>query len=165
MLDAVTREIVVPASPAEAWVAVTNPVQVAEWFGDSAQIDLRVGGSVRFTWPAGEVSHGVVVAVEPVTRFAFRWDVFGTIADPTRFTEVDFRIRAVDGGTAIRVTERGLQALAQADVAPYLDDLVEEHIDGWRNEMSDLAEWLGSGSRAAHAARAGLGAPLRRSLG
>jgi uncharacterized protein YndB with AHSA1/START domain len=163
MLDAVTREIVVSASPAEAWAAVTNPLEVAEWFGDSAQIDLRVGGSVRFTWPAGEVSHGVVVAVEPVTRFTFRWDVFGTIADPTRFTEVDFRIRAVDGGTAVRVTERGLQALAQADVSTYLDDLVEEHIDGWRNEMSDLASWLGS--RSALAARVGLDAPLRRSLG
>jgi uncharacterized protein YndB with AHSA1/START domain len=142
MLDDVTREITVSATPAQAWTAVTNPPDVSEWFGDSAQIDLRVGGPVRFTWPAGEVSRGVVVAVEPGIRFAFRWDVFGTVTDPTLFTEVEFRIRPAEGGAAVRVTERGLQALVDAGVAPYLEDLVEEHIDGWRNEMGDLGRTL-----------------------
>src|SRR6185437_7189260 len=104
--------------------------------------DLRVGGPVRFTWPAGEVSRGVVVAIEPAQLFAFRWDVFGSVSDPTLFTEVEFRIRAHRDGTVIRVTERGLRGLVEGGVAPYLDDLVEEHVDGWRNEMNDLAELL-----------------------
>ncbi len=95
-----------------------------------------------FHWPAGEVSRGVVVTVDEPRVFAFRWDVFGTIADPTLYPEVEFRVSTSGPHTLVRVTERGLRGLAEAGVAPYLDDLVEEHVDGWRNEMSDLTALL-----------------------
>jgi uncharacterized protein YndB with AHSA1/START domain len=138
MLDCVTREIVVSAGVEQVWTALTDPGRVAQWFGDSAEIDLRVGGPVRFTWPAGEVSKGAVTAVEPMTTFAFSWDVFGTIVDPSLFTQVEFRLRPVDGGTSVRVLETGLNALVANGVATDLDELFEEHVDGWRNEMTDL---------------------------
>ncbi len=142
MLDVVTREVEIPARPEAVWAAITDGEQVARWFGDSARIDLRVGGAVRYTWPAGEVATGVVTAVEPLRRFVFRWDVFGTITDPGLFTTVAFALRPIADGTAVRVTESGLRALVDAGVAAELEDLVEEHIDGWRNEMSDLARYL-----------------------
>jgi uncharacterized protein YndB with AHSA1/START domain len=145
MLDCVTRETTVRAGVHQVWAAITDPAQVAQWFGDTAEIDLRVGGAVRFTWPAGEVSQGVVTELEPMTTFAFRWDVFGSIVDPGVFTQVEFRLRPVDEGTSIRVLETGLDALVQSGVAIDPDELFEEHIDGWRNEMSDLASYLESG--------------------
>jgi uncharacterized protein YndB with AHSA1/START domain len=150
MHDDVTRKITVSATPWAAWVALTDPAIIAGWFGDSAQVDLRVGGSVRFTWPAGEVSQGVVVTAEEPTRFAFRWDVFGTITDPTRFTTVEFTIRPVAAGTTVQVRETGLRALVEAGIAPNAEDLVEEHVDGWRNEMADLATLLESRPPATH---------------
>lgn len=142
MLDVVTREVAVPTSPQVTWTALTDPALVARWFGDTAEIDLRVGGAVRFHWPAGEISSGVVVAVEAPTLFTFRWDVFGSVADPTLYTEVEFRVRATLEGSVVQVTERGLRGLVEGGVAPDLDDLVEEHVDGWRNEMTDLAALL-----------------------
>jgi uncharacterized protein YndB with AHSA1/START domain len=142
MLDCVTREVVVSVGVERVWAALTDPRQVAQWFGDTAQIDLRVGGPVRFTWPAGEVSKGVVRAVEPMTTFAFSWDVFGTIVDPSLFTQVEFRLRPVNGGTSVRVLETGLDAMARAGVATDLEELFEEHVDGWRNEMTDLVRHL-----------------------
>jgi uncharacterized protein YndB with AHSA1/START domain len=144
MLDDVTREVTVSATPWAVWTALTDPETIAGWFGDSAQVDLRVGGSVRFTWPAGEISHGVIVSAEAPTRFAFRWDVFGTITDPTLFTTVEFTIHPVAQGTAVRVSETGLSALVEAGIALNVEDLVEEHVDGWRNEMGDLAVLLES---------------------
>ena len=142
MLDCVTREEVIATSPEALWAALTEPDQVARWFGDTAEIDLRVGGTVRFGWPAGEVSKGVVTAVEPGKIFAFKWDVFGTITDPGSFTHVEFRLHRVDGGTAVRVLETGLETLHATGVAPDPEELFEEHIDGWRNEMSDLVDYL-----------------------
>jgi uncharacterized protein YndB with AHSA1/START domain len=142
MLDFVTREEIVAASPEVLWAALTEADQVARWFGDTAEIDLRVGGAVRFTWPAGEVSKGVVTVVEPGVRFGFSWDVFGSIVDPGAFTHVEFRLHPVDGGTSVRVVETGLETLHETGVAPDLEDLFEEHIDGWRNEMSDLVDYV-----------------------
>ena len=43
----------------------------------------------------------------------------------------------------------GLLALVDAGIAPNLEDLVEEHVDGWRNEMGDLAMLLESRQPAA----------------
>jgi uncharacterized protein YndB with AHSA1/START domain len=145
MHDNVTRETVVSAGLDEVWAALTDAAVVSKWFGDRAQIDLRVGGAVRYSWPAGEVSKGVVTKVRPKSAFAFSWDVFGTVADPSDFTHVEFRLRPVEGGTAVRVTETGLERLVEAGVATDREELLEEHVDGWRNEMSDLAHYLERG--------------------
>jgi hypothetical protein len=40
------------------------------------------------------------------------------------------------------VEESGLEAVSHSGVAPNLDELVEEHVDGWRNEMSDLVRYV-----------------------
>jgi uncharacterized protein YndB with AHSA1/START domain len=140
----VTREVIIDATAATVWSALTTADEVAQWFGDSATIDLRVGGQVRFTWPAGELSTGVVTAVEPMSLFAYRWDIFGTLDDPTLFTLVEFQLEAVEGGTSLRLTESGLPAVAEANGEDELEDLVEEHVDGWRNEISDLVRYIES---------------------
>jgi uncharacterized protein YndB with AHSA1/START domain len=142
MLDVVSRDEVVTAELAEVWRALTDAGRVAQWFGDRAEVDLRVGGAVTFGWPAGEVSKGVVTVVEPMSRFAFRWDVFGTVLDPADFTTVEFQLQEGDAGVAVRVVESGLAALSRSGIAPNLEDLYEEHVDGWRNEMTDLVHYL-----------------------
>jgi uncharacterized protein YndB with AHSA1/START domain len=142
MLTTVTREELIAADVETVWGALTEADQVARWFGNRAEIDLRVGGGVRFGWPAGEVSTGVITVLEPGSRFAFSWDVFGTVADPNVFTTVEFWLRPEEGGTRVRVEESGLEAVSRSGVAPNLEELVEEHIDGWRNEMSDLVRYV-----------------------
>lgn len=144
MLDRVARDSYVAGDLSLVWGALTQADQVAGWFGDTAEIDLRVGGAVRFGWPAGEVSHGVVTRVDPLVTFTYRWDVFGTVREPQLFTTVEFRLTAVEGGAKVQVTESGLVALSAAGIAPDLDALHDEHVDGWRNEMNDLAAYVGS---------------------
>lgn len=145
MLDVVAREETVTADVSDVWAALTEPDRIAQWFGDRAEVDLRLGGAVTFGWPAGEVSRGVITTLEPRQRFAFRWDVFGTVRDPAVFTQVEFRLQPVDGGVAVRVVESGLARLSTTGVAPNLDELYEEHVDGWRNEMTDLVDYLAAG--------------------
>ena len=87
MLDVVAREEMVTADVTDVWGAITDPARIAMWFGDRAEVDLRVGGAVSFGWPAGEISRGVITALEPMRRFAFRWDVFGSVSDPAVFTQ------------------------------------------------------------------------------
>lgn len=154
MLDRVTRKCQVAGDTATVWAALTEPAQVAQWFGDTAEIDLRVGGAVRFTWPAGEVSHGVITRLEPGVSLAYRWDVFGTIVEPQLFPTVELTVaEAAEGGSTVTVVETGLALVSAAGVSPDLQALHDEHVDGWRNEMRDLIGYLAARAGTTSSAR------------
>jgi uncharacterized protein YndB with AHSA1/START domain len=61
------------------WRAISEPGQLAHWFPGLLDIDLTVGGAVRFAEPAFEVdpdidpTRGTVIAVEPPHLLAFTW--------------------------------------------------------------------------------------------
>jgi len=60
--------------PIEAvWRAVTDPTELEHWFPCGVELELRVGGPMRFTFTPDLVLDGEVLALEPPRRFAFRW--------------------------------------------------------------------------------------------
>jgi uncharacterized protein YndB with AHSA1/START domain len=71
--DPITRDVTVAASPAAVWDALTDPAELAAWFGAEAEVDLRVGGAIRFRWPDGSERRGLVIDLDPPRRLAFRW--------------------------------------------------------------------------------------------
>ena len=72
-MDAVEREVTVPATPGEVWPAVTQSDEVSAWFGADAQLEVRPGGRGVFRWRDGTERHVVVEDVEPPRRLSFRW--------------------------------------------------------------------------------------------
>ena len=34
----------------KVWGAITDPAELARWFGDEAEVDLRPGGDAAMTW-------------------------------------------------------------------------------------------------------------------
>ena len=65
MDDPIRREVTVDAPPDVVWDALTDPDELAAWFGAEAEVDLRVGGAVRFRWPDGSERRGLVVDLDP----------------------------------------------------------------------------------------------------
>ena len=59
--------------PEAVWRLVTEPDELAHWFPCAVEVDLRVGGAMRFVFSPEFELDGEVVACEPPTRFAFRW--------------------------------------------------------------------------------------------
>ena len=53
MDEPIRREVTVDATPEAVWDALTDPDELAAWFGAEAEVDLRVGGAVRFRWHDG----------------------------------------------------------------------------------------------------------------
>ena len=106
------REIVLPATREDVWHALTDPDELAEWFANEAELELRPGGGVRFRWSNGEERRAIVTEVEDGERLAFEWEDEGEVA----FTLVDD-----DAGTLLTVEETfpawstalDLQALAR----------------------------------------------------
>ena len=104
MSGTVQREVVLPVAPEELWGALTEADQLAEWFADSARVELREGGEAVFEW-ADESRRGVVESVEVGRRLSFRWADAGADGEVTR---VEFTLEPVGAGTLLRVVESGL---------------------------------------------------------
>jgi uncharacterized protein YndB with AHSA1/START domain len=137
--DAIEREVILPAPPARVWAALTQADQLAAWFGTHATIDPRPGGEVVFTWdgstgPIGS-SRGVIEAIEPPSRFAFRWQ---STVDAAPMTRVEFTLDAHPEGTRLRVVESGF-----ASLPPDLRGRTHaSHVEGWQRELGELAQYV-----------------------
>jgi uncharacterized protein YndB with AHSA1/START domain len=87
----VERETVVPATPPEAWRAVTE----SSWLGEGVRIEPRPGGDV-----SGGGREGFVEEAEPPRRLVFWWRAAG--GDATR---VEIELRPAGDRTRVRVVE------------------------------------------------------------
>ena len=109
-MDAVEREVTVPATPGEVWPAVTQSDEVSAWFGADAQLEVRPGGRGVFRWPDGTERNVVVEDVEPPRRLSFRWLPFQRTAAGeiviVPSTRVEILLDEVPGGTRVRVVEQ-----------------------------------------------------------
>ncbi len=108
-MDEPIRREVSLAAPLEAvWDALTQPGELAAWFGAEAEIEPRAGGAVRFRWPDGTERRGLVVEVVRPRRLTFRWREMRTsssglaVADPTVVT---FTLESRERRTVVTVTE------------------------------------------------------------
>jgi uncharacterized protein YndB with AHSA1/START domain len=62
------------AHPPEAvWQMVTDPAELKRWFPCAVEVELRVGGPMRFTFSPDFVIDGEVLELDEPRRFAFLW--------------------------------------------------------------------------------------------
>lgn len=137
--DSIEPEVILPVPPARVWTALTRADQLSAWFGTQASIDLRPGGEVIFTWdgstgPRG-THRGVIEAVEPPTRFTFRWQ---SNADNLPMTRVEFMLEPHSEGTRLRLVESGFASLP----AELRGSLHERNTRGWQRGLGELAQYL-----------------------
>jgi uncharacterized protein YndB with AHSA1/START domain len=108
-MEVIRRQIVLPASPAEVWVALTDGNDVSRWFGAEVEIAPRLGGQVRFRWPDGVERGAVIEALEPDRLLVLRWLPFYRDAEGrTRrrpATTLRFTLAPRDEGTMLVVEE------------------------------------------------------------
>jgi uncharacterized protein YndB with AHSA1/START domain len=133
------------ARPERVYRLLTLPTEVAKWWGPhgfttpEVHIDLRVGGSYRYTMqpPEGEAFHlsGEFLALLPPSglRFTFRWDE--PVPDD-RETVVALSLDAFGGRTTVTLT--------QGDFATM--NRLELHRSGWADSFDKLEALLRDGA-------------------
>ena len=106
------------------------------WETPFAEVDLRIGGSIRVTMrdPADGTEHGgggEYTAIDRPRRLAFTWTWDGDDESRRQLIEIEF----VDHGeqTTVILTNRGVP-----------DPEVADHRNGWENAFHNLAEALRS---------------------
>jgi uncharacterized protein YndB with AHSA1/START domain len=107
MIDQIQRELQLPASPDDAWEALTDPQWLQRWLADEVALDLRPGGDAWFR-VGGCVRSGWVEEVSPPrrdgdgdARLVFWWAQDG---EPASRVELQLT-PADDGGSVLRVVE------------------------------------------------------------
>jgi uncharacterized protein YndB with AHSA1/START domain len=132
---------VLPAPPEQVFAALTQPDDLARWWGPRGfttpeiRLDLRVGGRYRFTMqpPDGDAFHlsGEFLEIAPPARLAstFRWD---EPAPDDRETVVTLSLSAVGAGTGL--------ALRHGEFAT--EERLALHRGGWTDSLDKLTALL-----------------------
>jgi uncharacterized protein YndB with AHSA1/START domain len=128
-IAAIDRQLDFRASPERLWRALTDDGELASWFGQRAQLDLRAGGD---GWLEFEGYGRVPVRIdvfEPVTRLSWRWGDAGKSVDEGS-TLVEFRLEPLaGGGTRLHLRESGFER----------EDSRWSNTEGWMTELAELA--------------------------
>jgi len=130
----IEKKLELDASPERVWRAITEPAELAAWFGDFAELDLRPGGSGWFGWKKHGRFAVRVEVVEPPHRLAWRWSHEPDIPlgeGPS--TLVEWRLTArPGGGTLLELRETGFETRQHW----------QENTQGWKSELGELVAHL-----------------------
>jgi uncharacterized protein YndB with AHSA1/START domain len=97
------KALFIRATPQRVFRALTEPAELEQWFVNKAEVDLRPGGALKFTWREGEVAEGVFLLVDPPHRLSFRW----RMRDHRGETTVSIELTPQREGTQVRLVETG----------------------------------------------------------
>jgi len=139
--DRIEREILIDASRERVWAVLTRAEYVAQWFGDSAEIDLKPGGSAQFGWTEYNATHKALIEqVDPPSFFSYRWTnkSDGELAEGN-WTLVEFSLTEVPTGTLLQVVESGFTSLHLT--ADEQQKAAKDNTDGWTSELAELKEY------------------------
>ncbi|MDQ2729571.1 MAG: SRPBCC domain-containing protein [Actinomycetota bacterium] len=102
----IERQLVLPVPAESLWDAITDPAEVAAWFGSTVEWELRPGAPARFDGHDGSRRRGLVTEVQPGRRLSFQW--WNEADGPDAASEVTYDLDPdPDGdGTRLVVTER-----------------------------------------------------------
>jgi uncharacterized protein YndB with AHSA1/START domain len=130
---------------AAVWEAVTQPSELAHWFPCEVEVDLRLGGKMKFHFPemtlpdTASTLLGEVTELDPPQRFSFLWGE----------DHLHFALEPIDGGAAclLRFTvELDARDKAARDGAGWhvCLDALERHLGGAEIERPYASEdWRG----------------------
>lgn len=129
-----TRTVDLPVSADEAFALVTQPERLRRWQAVSAYVDLRAGGSFRWTVTPGNHAAGTYREVEPGRRvvFGFGWEGSDSLLPDA--STVTITIEPTDAGSRVTLLHEGLD-----------DVLAAQHAEGWNHFLDRLERLAASG--------------------
>ena len=136
--DLIERTLELAHPPERVWAALTTAEGLGTWFGNRAEVDLRVGGEAKLAWDSGDTAVLTIERLEPPRVFGYTWPVSGLPADDPRRTYVEFTLEPVGSGTRLTVVESGFaQLTGDAHTKAY-----DGNVEGWTSELAELVEYL-----------------------
>lgn len=136
--DRIERTVHVERPVEQVWAAISTAEGLAGWFGQTVEIDLRVGGTATMQWDGGHSARMRIERVEPPHVLGYTWGIYGLPEDDARRTYVEFTLAADGAGTSVTVVETGFAQLSPAEH----DTAYHGNTDGWGSELAELVAYL-----------------------
>lgn len=141
--DRIEREILLNAPRARVWRALSNAEEFGKWFGMALQGQtFEPGKSLQANITAcgheNLILELVIDRVEPERLFSYRWHPFAVDPavdySPEPMTLVTFELSDADGGTLLKLTESGFDALP----AERLAEAYRMNSRGWDGQLKNI---------------------------
>ena len=107
----VEKSILINATPAKVWQALTDPAMVKEYlFGTDMSADWRVGGRITYrgVWEGKEYEDGgeiLELVPEKILKTTYWSSMSGTENKPENYLTVTYTIEKKDTGTLLTITQ------------------------------------------------------------
>jgi uncharacterized protein YndB with AHSA1/START domain len=144
--DRIEKQIILKAPRSRVWRALTNAKEFGAWFGVDLRGEFKAGATLRGKLTNERYSHltleATVEQLEPETLFSYRWHPHAVepnvdySKEPT--TLVTFQLEDSDGGTLLRVTEVGFEAIPIARRA----QAYRSNGEGWGIQLKNIEKYL-----------------------
>lgn len=135
--DIIERTAEFPQPIERVWAALTDPVEFGRWFAESASWELRTGAPMTMSWTEHGTALGVIVTVEPMTRFAYRWGSEDRPLESGQSTLVEWTLAPkTDGGTTLTVIESGFATLYNGA------EQIVNNTHGWQEQFDNIGRYL-----------------------
>lgn len=139
----VTRTVRVAAPRDLVFEVLTQPAQIAQWFGQSARFPdgVHAGAEGSFGWTDHGDFPARIEIHEPPVRFAFTW---GTPGEPIRddnSTLATFTLEPHGDHTVLTVVESGFDRLGDLAAARAA---MADTAQGWTEELDELVRYAES---------------------
>ncbi|MGH3383547.1 MAG: TIGR03086 family metal-binding protein [Nocardioidaceae bacterium] len=122
-----TKSAVLPVTPDQAFALVTEPERLRRWQTVSAVVDLRAGGSYKWTVTPGHVAGGTFREVEAGRRIVFGWGWDGNEDLPYDASTVTVTVEPAEGGSLVTLVHEGLT-----------EEQAKSHAEGWDHYFERL---------------------------
>ena len=129
------KELFIKASPQRVFQALTTKEDLERWFLVKAEVDVRLGGVIRFEWGPGMVEEGLILVCEPPHRLSYSWEAL----EPSP-TTITFELTPEDDGTRLHLIHTGIGEGEDWDAYSTAVD------SGWSAHLIDLTTWLETGT-------------------
>ena len=140
--DRIEKQILLRAPQNRVWRALTDAEEFGTWFRVKLEGPFVPGEWTRgnITWPGYEhiAMEVCVERMDAETLFSYRWHPYALdpkvdySSEPT--TLVEFRLKADDGGTLLRVVESGFDQLP----ASRRDEAFRMNDGGWKQQLANI---------------------------
>lgn len=149
MADSIKKFIHINAPVERVWDALIDHEKFGAWFRVALDQPFAIGqpSTGRMTYPGYEHYRweARVVAIEPMTRFAYEWpatggdkDLMESGAAVPEWTLVEFLLEATGDGTRLTVIESGFDKVPE----PRRTDVMRSNDGGWAEQVENIRTYV-----------------------
>ena len=148
--DKIEREIVVKATKARVWKAISDAKEFGNWFGvnfkdQKFEVGKATKGNITIKGYDHVVMEVEVTKMEPERTLAFTWHPYAVEPETDYSKEpptlVTFTLEDADGGTRVKVVESGFDKIP----AHRRDEAYRMNSGGWEGQMKNIAKHVDAG--------------------